>query len=154
MVAEKKIFANQVLEGQSVEDLFMIKEMSRAETRSGKPYLIMSLMDRSGELPGRLWENADALIALCKPGNLVQVTAQAQTYRGTLQLKIDSVSQVDKDKADLTFFLQTSKKNIEDMAREIHTLATGIQNPFYKNPLLKFFDDSIFFEKFQRKLIR
>lgn len=150
MAAEKKIFANQVQEGQSVDDLFMVKEMSRAETRSGKPYLIMSLMDRSGELPGRLWENADALIGLCEPGNLLQITAQAQAYRGNLQLKIDSVRQVDKDEVDFTLFLQASKKNIEDMAREIHALTTSIRNPFFKKLLLQFFDDIVFFKKFQR----
>ena len=112
MATEKKIFANQIQEGQSIDDLFMVKEMSRAETRSGKPYLIMSLMDRSGEIAGRLLENADALIGLCGPGNLLQVTAQSQAYRGNLQLKIDSVHQVDKDEVDFTLFLQASKKNI------------------------------------------
>jgi 3'-5' exoribonuclease len=150
MTAEKNIFANQVQEGQSIDDIFMVKEMSRAETRSGKPYLIMSLMDRSGEIPCRLWENADALIGLCGPGNLLQVTAQAQAYRGILQLKIDSVRQVDKDEVDPTFFLQTTKKNIDDMASELHALAMGTENPFYKKLLLKFFDDKSFFTKFQR----
>jgi 3'-5' exoribonuclease len=152
MAAEEKIFANQIQEGQSVEDLFMVKEMSRAETRSGKPYLIMTLMDRSGEIAGRLWENADAMIGLCEPGNLLQVTAQAQAYRGNLQLKIDSVRQVDKDEdeIDFTLFLQTSKKNTADMARAIHSLANSVQNPFYKKLLLKFFDDNTFFKKFQK----
>ena len=150
MVAEKKIFANLIQEGQSVDDLFMVKEMIRAETRSGKPYLIMSLMDRSGEVPGRLWENADALIGMCEPGNLLQITAQAQAYRGNLQLKIDSVRQVDKDEVDFTLFLQTTKKNIADMARDIYSLASSAQNPFYKKLLLDFFDEKDFFNKFQR----
>ena len=127
----------------------MVREMSRAETRSGKPYLIMSLMDRSGELAGRLWENADSLIGLCEPGNLLQITAQAQEYRGNLQLKIDSVRKIDKDDIDLTLFLQTSKKNIEDMTREIHSLVNSVENPFYKKLLLGFFNGA-FFKKFQR----
>ena len=150
MATEKKIFANQIQEGQSIDDLFMVKEMSRAETRSGKPYLIMSLMDRSGEIAGRLWENADALIGLCGPGNLLQVTAQSQAYRGNLQLKIDSVHQVDKDEVDFTLFLQASKKNIEDMARELQSLATNIQDPFFNKLLHSFFGDNAFFKKFQR----
>ena len=150
MAAEKKIFANQIQEGQSVEDLFMVKEMSRAETRSGKPYLIMTLMDRSGEVAGRLWENADAVMSMCEPGNLLQVTAQAQVYRGNLQLKIDSVCTIDKENIDFTLFLHASKKNTEDMARAIHSLANSVQNPFYKKLLLAFFEDSTFFKKFQQ----
>ena len=42
--------------------MFLVKEMGLAETRNGKPYLFMTLMDRSGELPGRVWENAEKLM--------------------------------------------------------------------------------------------
>ena len=36
------------------------------------------------------------------------------------------------------------------MAREIYSLASSAQNPFYKKLLLDFFDDKDFFNKFQR----
>jgi 3'-5' exoribonuclease len=149
MAAEKQIFANQINEGQSIEDIFLVREMTRAETRSGKPYLIMNLMDRSGEVAGRLWENADALIGLCGPGNLLQITGQAQAYRGNLQLKIDSVCKVDKEEIDFTLFMQASKKNIEDMVREILSLVNDVKNPFYKKLLLNFFDEP-FLEEFKK----
>jgi 3'-5' exoribonuclease len=149
MAAEKQIFANQISEGQSIEDIFLVREMTRAETRSGKPYLIMNLMDRSGEVAGRLWENADALIGLCEPGNLLQITAQAQAYRGNLQLKIDSVRKVDKEEIDFTLFMQASKKNIEDMVREILSLVSDVKNPFYQKLLLHFFDEP-FLQEFKR----
>lgn len=150
MAAEKTIFANQISEGQSVEDLFLVKEMTRAETRNGKPYLIMTLMDRSGELAGRLWENADAMLETCAPGNLLHITAQAQAYRGVLQLKIDSVRKADKDGIEFSLFLQTSKKSIEHMAAEMRALAMSVRNPFCKKLLLAFINDRSFFEKFQR----
>ena len=150
MAAENILFANLIKGGQAVEDIFMVKEMSRAETRSGKPYLIMTLMDRSGDMAGRLWENADALIGLCEPGNLVEISAQAQEYRGSLQLKIDTIRQVDKDAVDPSLFIQSSRKNIADMAREIHSLAVSLKNPFCKKLLLEFFDDNDFFNEFQK----
>jgi len=150
MTAEKKVFANQIQGGQGVEDIFMVKETSRAETRAGKPYLIMTLMDRSGEIAGRLWENADALMDICEAGNLVEISAQAQEYRGNLQLKIDSMHPVDKDVVDPGLFIQSSKKNTEEMAREIRSLAASLKNPFYRKLLLVFFDDEAFFKNFQK----
>ena len=150
MAPKKKIITNQLTEGLSVADLFMVKEMSRAETRSGKPYLIMTLMDRSGEVAARLWENADVLMEECKPGNLVQVSAQAQAYRGTLQLNIDSVSKLDREAADLALFLQASSKNIGDMTREIQALAAGVKDPFCGKLLDAFFRDDSFLTGFQR----
>jgi 3'-5' exoribonuclease len=150
MKAEKKVFAKQIQEGQAVEDLFMVKDMSRAETRAGKPYLIMTLMDRSGEVAGRLWENADALLGVCAPGTLLKVTGQAQAYRGSLQLKIDSVHQVDLEKADETLFLQTTTKNIAAMVVEINSLAASVKEPFCRKLLLKFFQTGPFLADFQK----
>ncbi|HKJ14808.1 MAG TPA: OB-fold nucleic acid binding domain-containing protein, partial [Desulfobulbales bacterium] len=106
MASEKKVFVNKIIEGQTVEEVFLVKEMSRAETRSGKPYLMLTLMDRTGEIGARLWENADAFLALCAPGSLIRVSGQGQAYRGTLQLKIDNVLPVDKKEADMELFLQ------------------------------------------------
>ena len=150
MPPKKTIFVNRIKEGQTVEDIFLVKDMSRAETRSAKPYLMITLMDRSGEIAGRLWENADAFLDVCEPGNLVQITGQAQAYRGTLQLKIDNVLQIDKKEADIGLFLQGSKRNVEEMAREISSLAHGVQGPFCRKLLLKFFKDNSFFMEFQR----
>jgi len=150
MKAEKKIFANQIQEGQAVEDLFMVKNMSRAETRSGKPYLIMTLMDRSGEVAGRLWENADTLIGVCEPGSLLKITGQAQAYRGSLQLKIDSVLPVEIQEADETLFLQTTPKNIADMIAGINSLAVSVKESFYRKLLLKFFSADPFLADFQK----
>jgi 3'-5' exoribonuclease len=149
MAPEKKVFVNKIIEGQTVEEVFLVKEMSRAETRSGKPYLMLTLMDRTGEIGARLWENADAFLALCAPGSLVQVSGQGQAYRGTLQLKIDNVLPVDKKEADMELFLQAAKTDIAEMAREITAMAHNVRDPFYRKLLLAFFKDSSFFVAFQ-----
>jgi 3'-5' exoribonuclease len=150
MKAEKKVFANQIQEGQALEDLFMVKDMSRAETRAGKPYLIMTLMDRSGEIAGRLWENADALIGVCEQGSMLRITGQAQAYRGSLQIKIDSVHPVDRQELDETLFLQTTSKNIAAMVAAINSLTARVKEPFCRKLLLKLFHDARFLADFQK----
>ena len=150
MTPEKRVFANQIQEGQVVTDLFMVKEMHRAETRAGKPYLILTLMDRSGEISGRLWENADAMMGVCEPGSLLKITGQAQAYRGNLQLKIDSVQPLDRHEADETLFLQMTTKNIVEMVEGINGLAASVKDPFYRKLLLKFFRDGQFLADFQK----
>jgi len=150
MTAEKTTFVNRIKEGQPVEDIFMVKDMGRAETRSGKPYLTLTLMDRTGEIGARLWENADKFVGACEPGSLVQASGQAQAYRGILQLKIDKVLPVDKKAADIELFLQASKKNIAEMAREITTMAHSVREVFCRKLLLAFLADSSFFAEFQQ----
>ncbi len=150
MAPEKTVFINQIKDGQAVEDIFLVRDMSRAETRSGKPYLMLTLMDRSGEIAGRLWENADAFLGVCEPGSLVRLSGQAQEYRGSLQIKIDKVLPVDKKEAPIELFLQVAKKNIAEMAGEVTSLAKSVRDPFCRKLLLAFFTDSSFFIEFQQ----
>jgi 3'-5' exoribonuclease len=150
MAAEKKLFANQIQEGQAIKETFLVKDMNRAETRAGKPYLMLTLMDRSGEIGARLWENADAFLGACEPGNLVQITAQAQAYRGTLRLKVDNVLPVSTEDSERELYLQASKRDIAEMASEITSMAKKVQDSFYRKLLLTFFSDSSFFMKFQQ----
>jgi len=149
MGIDKKLFVNRIQDGQAIEDVFLVRQMSRAETRSGKPYLILTLMDRTGEIGARLWDNADTFLELCQPGSLVLVIAQAQDYKGSLQLKVDAVRQVDKGGVDFTLFMQTSKNDRHVMARELESLAGSINNSSCRKLLRKFFNDTEFFEQFK-----
>jgi len=150
MAKEKKAFANQITDGQTIEDTFLVKVMNRAETRTGKPYLMLTLADRSGEIEARLWENVEAFLEACQPGNLVQICGQAQAFRGMLQIKIDSVLAVDKNDVDMGLFLRGSPKRIEKMAEDIKALAKTIKEPFCRKLLLKIFNDSSFSAEFQQ----
>ncbi len=150
MAAEKKLFINQLREGQAVEDIFLVGAMSRAETRAGKPYLMLTLMDRTGEIEARLWENADVYREACAPGSLVQVSGQAQSYRNVLQLRVNSVAPVQRESVAGELFLQGSAKDISRMATEITGLARSTKDPFCRKLLLALFDDPAFFSEFTR----
>jgi len=150
MSLEKKVFVNQIKEGQAIEEFFLVRDMNRAETRSGKPYLMLTLVDRTGEIPARLWENADDFLAACEPGKLVRVIGQAQAYRGVLQVRIDNVMPADKEDADMAFFLQGSKRSPDEMTEEISALAKSVHDPFCRKLLLKFIKNKPLWADFQR----
>ena len=150
---EKKVFIKDIKEDQLVEDLFLVKEANRAETRSGKPYLIVTVMDRTGEIGGRLWENVDRFMPVCGVGNIVLLRGRAQSYKGTLQLKIDTVSAVKKDK-DRGWqpgdFLPATVGDIPAMAKEVMAYAKSVSEPNLKNLLLTIFKNKTFFAAFQQ----
>lgn len=150
MATEKKLFINQLKEGQAVEEIFLVNAMSRAETRAGKPYLMLTLMDRTGEIEARLWENADAYREACAPGSLARVSGQAQAYRGVLQLRVNSVAPVEKESVAGELFLKGSSKDVSLMAEEITGFARGIKDNFCRKLLLALFDDPAFFSEFTR----
>ncbi|HSH12625.1 MAG TPA: OB-fold nucleic acid binding domain-containing protein, partial [Desulfurivibrionaceae bacterium] len=82
----KGCLIKDIKDNQNVEGLFMVREVSRGETKSGSPFLSLTLMDASGELAGRVWDNADRYLPHCKPGAIIHLRGQSQSYKGVVQL--------------------------------------------------------------------
>ncbi len=150
MRGAKKIFIKDIQDGQPVNGLFLVKESSKAETKSGKPFLILTLMDRTGEMGARLWENADQLQAEAPTGGFITIAGQAQAFRGVVQLKIDTLAAVSKEDVDITEFLPATDLDFPAMTAELNAAVKGIGDPFLKKLLAAFFTPGAFFDSFQK----
>lgn len=146
---EKNVFVEELKEGDRFEDLFLIKNVKLGETRAGKPYLVLTVMDKSGEVSGPIWDNVQPLQKICLAGEVVQLTGTVQSYRDALQLRIDGVKQIPKTKIDLVHFYPASPKNIREMADELQDLVQSVSNPFLKKLLKHFFKKSDCWPNFQ-----
>lgn len=141
MTMNKDIFISDISDNQRVTGLFMVQEMRLGETRAGKPYLTVRLMDRSGSIGARVWDQAERLAAQCAPGNIVSIEAQSQTYNGELQLKINSARAVAADGIDLALFMPASPHDIRAMEQEIRAIFDTVADPFLKELLSLFQQD-------------
>ena len=145
----KKIYVSSLQEGDLVDDLFLVKSAKMGETRAGKPYLLLTLMDKSGELSGPVWENATSLKDVCVVGEVVHCQGSVQVYRDQLQLKIDDVKGVVADAVELGDFFPTSLKSREEMAIELQQLIRTVKDPFLKKLLGAFFIKSDWWVRFK-----
>jgi len=148
MTQNKGPYIKDLQDGQAVAGLFLIKELSRAETKNGKPYLILTAIDRTGEIGGRVWDNADQVMAECAAGRIVALTGQAQAYKGILQLKIETAQAVDSGLVDMADFQPTAPGDIKQMAGQLLALARSIREPDLRKLTRKFFEDEGFFSIF------
>lgn len=150
MNSDKGCLIKDIQDGQTVHGLFLVKEMSRSETKTGKPYLILTIIDSSGELAGRVWENAGQLMAECSAGTIVSLTGQAQAYKGILQLKISTIQAVPPESADISLFLPAVSGDIKAMAAELLKLIKSVEEPHLKELLLSLFKDKTFKARFNK----
>ena len=150
MKLQKNLFIKEIRDGRNIEGLFLIKNVSRAETRTGSPYLMLNLMDRTGEMAGRVWDDADRWMAECRPGGVVLLKGQAQAYKGVLQLKINMLKAVDDSNLDMTLFVPSAPYEIKSMTAEVMKLVKTVKNPHLQQLLLLFFKDSGFLKKFKK----
>ncbi|MFZ5761679.1 MAG: 3'-5' exoribonuclease YhaM family protein [Thermodesulfobacteriota bacterium] len=138
-----------IRDGQQVEGNFLVKEMGRGETKTGKPYLMLTVMDATGEMAGRVWDNAEQLMPECPAGAVVSLSGKAESYRGVMQLKIDTLMRLDPASVDPADFLPTTPGDIKAMTRELKAIADNVENPFLRELLLSFLEDRKFMAAFK-----
>lgn len=145
----KRKYINTLKEGDPVDDLFLVKAVKTGETRAGKPYLVLTVMDKSGEISGPIWDNANHYKEICVVGKVVHLSGSVQLYRDKIQVKIDDVQLVVQDGIDLGDFFPTSPRCRQEMATELQQLVRTVKDPFLKKLLNVFFVTSTWWPTFQ-----
>lgn len=150
MSRDKGVFINEIREGQPVEGVFLVKELHRGETRAGKPYLRLTLCDRSGEIGGPVWEDAENLAPICQPGSFILLAGLAENYRGALQLKINTVRAVAAAEVNQADFIPSAPVEPAKMMAELIKYLKSIKQPQLRKLLNGFFQDQEFTARFAR----
>ena len=132
-----------------VDSSFAVRSRSLAPFRSKSGhYLNLKLADRSGEVAGRAWDNAEHLAEVCKPGAVVQVRGRVDEYQGKIQVIVDQAEAVDRAQVDPTDYLPTSRRDPIEMMEELDAAIEGVQSPYLQALLLAFFTDTGFRTRF------
>ena len=67
-VLEKQDWVGDLRDRQQVRGSYLVKEKRLGKTRNGKPFLSMVLADRTGDVPAKVWDQAQELDALALQG--------------------------------------------------------------------------------------
>ena len=85
----------ELVEDRVVEGVYAVARKRRLTTRNGAPYLALELVDPSGRLEARVWNDVDLLDARFGEGDAVRVLGRVERFRDRLQLDVRSVERVD-----------------------------------------------------------
>ncbi len=146
----KERYINELKEGDKLEDVFLVKSSRLAETRAGKPYLLLDLLDKTGDLSCPVWNDAEHVATFCQSGGFVIVRGQVQLYRERLQLRLESIAPVEKSKVHLADFVPASQGDPEEMGRAIQRLVATIEDLFVRRLLNRFFKKGEIWDRFKR----
>jgi 3'-5' exoribonuclease len=125
----KTLYAADIRENQLVDGLFLVATKNQGVTKGGNSYLTLKLIDRSGEIEGRVWERADDLARGFDRNDFVRVRGQATLYQGKVQLRVQDVIRVDESKIAPEDFLAKSAQDPEAMLEEVQSILRAMKNP-------------------------
>lgn len=146
----KNVYASQIQERDWVEAVFLVRDKLVGMAKNGKPYLTLKLMDRSGEVEGRVWDRVDELAALFERDDFVQVSAKASVYLGKMQLVIQELARCADDAVDLADFLPVAARPVAEMVAELHALVAGFGDRHLRALLQAFLADETFMAAYGR----
>lgn len=144
-----KIFVCDIRERDQVDAVFLVKEKITAMAKNGKPYLNLRLMDKSGELDAKVWDNVDLISSSFERDDFVYVRGKASVYLGKMQLVIAELRRVPEEEVTLVDFLPETARDIAEMEGELRTLLESLADQDLKRLLEAFFDDPVFFAQYR-----
>ncbi|GAC1348235.1 MAG: HD domain-containing protein [Myxococcales bacterium] len=149
-MANEKLLVKDLRDRQSVRSIFLVAKKSLPVGKTGKPYLALTLSDKSGEVEARLWDDAEEHAARFAAGDFVQIQAEASLYNGRLQLKLDTLERLAPDGVRPEDFLPESRFDAAALFAQVRGLVVQVKNPHIRALLLGFLDDPEIGPAFQR----
>ncbi|KFA94316.1 HD domain-containing protein [Archangium violaceum] len=106
----RKVYAKDLREKDSVNTVFRVTKKERVTARSGKVFLSVVLVDKSGEIDARVFDKVEALEPTFSPGDYVLVRGNVIGFHGKSQVVIEALEKLDPEPLD--------PKEFEPPARE------------------------------------
>jgi 3'-5' exoribonuclease len=116
----------ELAEDRVVEGVYAVARKQRLKTRNGAPYLALELVDRSGRVPARVWNDVDLLDSRFDEGDAVRVLGRVERYRDRLQLDVRSLERAADDPATLT---PAMRRDADELDGFLDFLAAEIAHP-------------------------
>ena len=130
--------------GQDVNGVFACTRKDRLMTRTGAPYLALELRDRTGTVPARAFQHADALAGRFERGDLVRVNGLVERFRDELVVEVVDIARVSSDRLDPTQFLPSAYRDLDELDGFLEHLCGEVYDRGYRTLLSTLLaDDSL-----------
>ena len=116
----------ELAEDRTVDGVFAVARKRRLSTRAGKPYLAVELVDPSGRIEGRVWEDVELLDRRFAEGDAVRILGRVERFGGRLQVQVRAVEAADVDPAVLT---PAMRRDADELDGFLDFLAAEIAHP-------------------------
>jgi 3'-5' exoribonuclease len=115
-----------LVEDRTVDGVFAVARKRRLTTRNGKPYLALELVDASGRIEGRIWDDVELLDRRFEEGDAVRVLARVERFDGRLQLQVRTVEPSEADPAELA---PAMRRDADELDGFLEFLAAELAHP-------------------------
>jgi 3'-5' exoribonuclease len=122
-----------------VEAVYAVAKKERLRTKGGASYLALELVDPSGRIEARVWNDVDLLDSRFSEGDAVRVLGRVDLFRDKLQLDVRSIEPAEgQDPAALSPAL---RRDADELDGFLEFLAGDVAHPGLRATAARFVED-------------
>jgi 3'-5' exoribonuclease len=146
----KSIFICDLRPNQDATSVFLVQSKDIRQKKSGEPYLSLSLMDRTGEMEAKMWDNVAEVMNTFERDDFVKVKGRMQVYQNRIQFAIHKMQRIDDALVELQDFFPASQRNTDEMFLELRQMVAGMKNSHLRALMEALLDDSQIADGYRR----
>lgn len=128
-MADKTKFIGDLKAGMELQgEPFLLHDVVRRQSKDGRPFLLLTLRDRTGQIAGVYWDVPLTVDVWARAGLAVSVTGRVNLYKDAIQVSVNEMTRAAG--LDLTVFLPTSRRAREAMRGELRQCVAALAEPW------------------------
>jgi 3'-5' exoribonuclease len=116
----------ELTEDRVVEAVYAVRLKRKLRTKSGASYLALELVDPTGHIEARVWNDVELLDGRFAEGDAVRVLGRVEKFRDRLQLDVRSLEAADVDPTSLT---PAMRRDSDELVGFLEFLLAEISHP-------------------------
>ncbi len=138
----KPHYVVDLADGQVISSLYLVREKEiRTSARTGKSWLELSLADRSGSIPAKMWDNYEAIAKTFERDDVIRVRGRVKLYNDRKELTLEQIVPAAEKEYELADFLAHTKYDVEKLYGELRAAIGTMKNPWLQQLLMSIMDD-------------
>lgn len=143
-------YIGELREGEMISETYLCKQKQALKTKSGKNYYSLLLQDKTGTLDAKIWD-LGAGIDHFEAMDYIHIDGQVIAFQGSPQLNIKRVRKSQEGEYDPADFMPVTNKNVDEMYKELLSIAGKIKEPHMRTLVSGFFvEDKEFVLRFKK----
>ena len=127
-------YIEDLRENEHVVEHYLCKQKQSLKTRSGKTYLSLRLVDKTGTIDAKVWEmNND--IQSFEEGDMIKIDGNVATFQNELQLKINKLRRSREGEYIPGNYIPMTDKDIDSLYAEVQEIIQSITHPLVRQLL-------------------
>lgn len=127
---------------QEIESSYLVKFIQLVQAKDGKEYLNIILTDASGDIEGRIWNEASEVAEKIAKGDFVKVSGKANIYQGKKQFIIQACEKLAASEVDEKDFVYSANVDAQEMFEQLYKVVIELDDVYIRDLLKNILDDA------------